>query len=72
MAADIVAIDSGNDYYVNGNYILNYGAKSTYENQWDAANSGLYHSISSGLISDISGEYDNDFDNVGYYVTGGA
>ena len=67
MAADIVAIDSGNDYYVNGNYILNYGAKATFENQWDTANSGLYHSITSGLISDISGLYDTRFDGVNYY-----
>jgi hypothetical protein len=72
MAADILAIESGNDYYYNGNYMINYGAKATFESQWDAANSGLYHSITSGLISSISGEYDDDFDDVGYYVTGGA
>lgn len=70
MAADIVAIDTGNDYYCNGNYILNYGAKATFENQWDAANTGIYCSISSGLISDISGLYDTRFDDITYYTLG--
>jgi hypothetical protein len=62
--ADVLTIDSGNDSVQNGNIVLNIGAPGTYQ---ELTTVDLY----TFDISEVSGKYDDRFDDVGYYVTGG-
>jgi len=65
MAADVLTIDSGNPLVQNGNVVINISAPITYQ---ELTTTDLY----TFDISEVSGKYDDRFNHVGYYVTGGA